>query len=74
MDGDFKRQLTAIINGELRDDTRARELLLHARTAVEAKQDAVDEMRNLLLTAQEAFLLGWADLPLDSQPRDGAAA
>lgn len=59
MDNEFRSLVTAVRDGSIRDDDHAREIIANARTAVEAKEEALDAMKMLLFEAESAFIRGW---------------
>jgi len=56
---DFIRLVSAVRDGEIRDTERVRTILAEARTVVEAKDEALRELKVLLYEAEQAFLTGW---------------
>lgn len=58
MDVEFSRLLMAVATGEIDDTDGMRRIIRDARTAIAAKEDALNQMRELLFNAQEAFLTG----------------
>lgn len=59
MDSEFKNLLTAVVQGTITEPDRVRQILRDARTAIDAKDEALQNMRALLFEAQDAFVSGW---------------